>query len=247
MTDIQPRAHRTSGDPATPKPARTVDLGLCDYRKTLRLQQELVAARQEGVRPDTLVLVEHPDVITLGRSAKPGNLLSPGEIPVVAVERGGDVTYHGPGQLVAYPIVLLAEGERDLHRFLRNLEQAIIRTVADFGLRSARRPGKTGVWTSDGADGRKLASIGVAVRKWVTLHGLALNVSTDLARFAAINPCGFDAAVMTSMERELGRAPDFGRVKASLAGHLGALLDRAWQQPSTLPDKSGSIVDVDHG
>jgi lipoyl(octanoyl) transferase len=246
MTHIQTDDRRTPGGLA-PKPARMVDLGLCDYRKTLRLQQELVAARQAGTCLDTLVLVEHPDVITLGRSARSGNVLSPGQIPVVAVERGGDVTYHGPGQLVAYPIVLLGEDERDLHRFLRNLEEAIIRAVADFGLVSTRRPGKTGVWTQDGPDGRKLASIGVAVRKWVTLHGLALNVSTDLARFSAINPCGFDAGVMTSMERELGRAPDFGQVKARLTWHLGALLGREWQQSSTLPDRSGSIAGVDHG
>jgi lipoyl(octanoyl) transferase len=247
MTDIPTGDRRTPGGLATPRPARMVDLGLRDYRETLRLQQELVAARQAGTCLDTLVLVEHPDVITLGRSAKSGNVLRPGQIPVVAVERGGDVTYHGPGQLVAYPIVLLGEDERDLHRFLRNLEEATIRTLADFGLGSTRCPGKTGVWTRDGADGRKLASIGVAVRKWVTLHGLALNVSTDLARFSAINPCGFDAKVMTSMERELGRAPDFGQVKARLTGHLGALLGRKWLQPSTLPDKSGSIVGVDHG
>jgi lipoyl(octanoyl) transferase len=246
MTDIETGDRRAPGGLATPKPARIVDLGLRDYRETLRVQQHLVAARQAGTGPDTLVLVEHPEVITLGRSAKSGNVLSPGEIPVVAVERGGDVTYHGPGQLVAYPIVLLGEDERDLHRFLRNLEEAVIRTLADFGLPAVRRAGKTGVWTKDGADGRKLASIGVAVRKWVTLHGLALNVSTDLARFATINPCGFDAAVMTSMERELGRAPDFGQVKARVAGHLGALLGRDWQ-PSTLPDNWGTIVGVDHG
>ena len=199
------------------------------------MQQELVSARQRNTIADTLVLVEHPDVITLGRSAKTSNILDPGAMPVVPIERGGDVTYHGPGQLVAYPILLLREDERDLHRFLRNLEEAIIRTVAEFGILASRRPGKTGVWTADSADGRKLASIGVAVRKWVTLHGLALNVSTDLARFAAINPCGFDATVMTSMTRELRCPVALAPVKALLTGHLGATLDREWQQPSTLP------------
>jgi lipoyl(octanoyl) transferase len=224
-----------------------VDLGFRDYRETLHLQQKLVAARQAGEIADTLVLVEHPDVITLGRSAKTGNVLSPGDIPVIAIERGGDVTYHGPGQLVAYPIFLLGEDERDMHRFLRNLEEATLRAVADFGLCATRRPGKTGVWTSDGPDGRKLASIGVAVRKWVTLHGLALNVSTNLARFATIHPCGFDAAVMTSMERELGRPPDLAQVKAGLTRHLGAVFHREWREPSTLRDSSGSIVGGDHG
>jgi len=192
-----------------------------------------VSARQRGAIDDTLVLVEHPDVITLGRSAKTSNVLDPGTMPVVAIERGGDVTYHGPGQLVAYPIFLLREDERDLHRFLRNLEEVVIRTVADFAISATRRVGKTGVWTADAPDGRKLASIGVAVRKWVTLHGLALNVSTDLSRFAAINPCGFDAAVMTSMARELEAAVDVAAVKAPLAERLGTVLDREWQQSST--------------
>lgn len=193
------------------------------------LQQELVQQRQAGAVDDTLILVEHPDVITLGRSAKAANVIDPGTIPVLAIERGGDVTYHGPGQLVAYPILLLREGERDLHHFLRNLEEGVIRSVGELGINATRRPGKTGVWTADGPEGRKLASIGVAVRKWVTLHGLALNVSTDLSRFAAINPCGFDAAVMTSIERELGRAVELERVKASLAEHLGTILGRRWR------------------
>jgi lipoyl(octanoyl) transferase len=206
----------------------------------------LVAARQADTVPDTLLLVEHPDVITLGRSAKASNLLAPGTIPVIAVERGGDVTYHGPGQLVAYPIFLLREDERDLHRFLRNLEEAIIRTALDFGLPARRRAGKTGVWTDDSPGARKLASIGVAVRKWVTMHGLALNVSTDLSRFSAINPCGFDATVMTSMEREAGRSLTLATVKVSLAGHLGTVLGRTWQEPSTLPDNWCTIVSVDH-
>lgn len=247
MTDTHPAEGQTPAGSAVPRPARIVDLGLRDYRETLRLQQELVAARQAGTSPDTLVLVEHPDVITLGRSAKSTNLLCPGAIPVVTIERGGDVTFHGPGQVVAYPIFFLREDERDLHRFLRNLEEAIIHAVGDFGLRATRRPGKTGVWTEDAVEGRKLASIGVAVRRWVTLHGLALNVSTNLGRFSTINPCGLDAAVMTSMQRELGCPPDLGQVKARLTWHLGAVFGREWQQPSTLPDNSCSIVGVDHG
>jgi lipoyl(octanoyl) transferase len=198
------------------------------------LQQDLVASRQADRIPDTLILVEHPDVITLGRSAKPGNVLCPGTIPVVPIERGGDVTYHGPGQLVAYPIFLLREDERDLHRFLRNLEEAIARTLADFALVGVREPGKTGVWIEHEGGSRKLASIGVAVRKWVTLHGLALNVTTDLGRFTSINPCGFDAAVMTSMARELGHAPDFTAVKRSLIRHAAQVFDREWQETPVL-------------
>jgi lipoate-protein ligase B len=188
------------------------------------MQQALVAARQAETIPDTLILVEHPDAITMGRSAKPDNILNAGNIPVFAIERGGDVTYHGPGQLVAYPIFLLREAERDLHRYLRGLEETVLCTLVDFGIAGTRRPGATGVWTADAT--RKLASIGVAVRKWVTLHGLALNVSTDLARFTAIHPCGFDASVMTSMARELGQPVDFAAVKNALAKHLAAVFDR---------------------
>jgi lipoate-protein ligase B len=203
-------------------------LGLRAYGEVLHLQQELVAARQAGTIPDTLILVEHPDAITLGRSAKAHNVLDAGEIPVFAIERGGDVTYHGPGQLVAYPIFLLRESERDLHRYLRNLEDTVLRTLADFGIAGTRQPGKTGVWTAQASAPRKLASIGVAVRKWVTLHGLALNVSTDLSRFGTIHPCGFDASVMTSMERELGHFVDFTAVKAALIQHVAAVFERAW-------------------
>jgi lipoyl(octanoyl) transferase len=193
------------------------------------LQQDLVAARQAGTIPDTLVLVEHPDAITMGRSARPDNILDVGNVPVFAIERGGDVTYHGPGQLVAYPIFHLRESERDLHRYLRGLEEAVLRTLADFGIAGTRRPGQTGVWTAEETAPRKLASIGVAVRKWVTLHGLALNVSTDLARFGAIHPCGFNASVMTSMERELGHAVDFGAVKGVLSKHIAGVFNRGLQ------------------
>jgi lipoate-protein ligase B len=192
------------------------------------LQQDLVAERQADRIPDTLVLVEHPDTITKGRSARADNVVEAGDIPVFAIERGGDVTYHGPGQLVAYPVFLLREAERDLHRYLRGLEESILRTLADFHIAGTRRPGLTGVWTADEHTPHKLASIGIAVRKWVTMHGLALNVNTDLARFATIHPCGFDASVMTSMARELGHPVDFAAVKTALASHLAAVFERAW-------------------
>jgi lipoyl(octanoyl) transferase len=176
--------------------------------------------------PDTLILVEHPEVITLGRSAKPENVLDAGALDVVAIERGGDVTYHGPGQLVAYPIFLLREDERDLHGYLRGLEEAILRTLKEFGLQGMRVAGRTGVWIGEPDAPRKLASIGVAVRKWVTLHGLALNVSTALERFAAINPCGFPAAVMTSMARECAGPVELRAVAQALTGHLGQVFQR---------------------
>jgi lipoyl(octanoyl) transferase len=204
-----------------------MDLGRLDYRNAHERQLEVLGEVQRGERADTLMLVEHPHVITLGRTrGAQQNVLLPGEVEVVKVERGGDVTYHGPGQLVAYPIVALGEGERDLHRFLRNLEEAIIATLARWEIDSGREEGKTGVWR----EGRKLASIGIACRKWVTFHGLALNVNTDLAFFRRINPCGFDAAVMTSMAAELGRALDFEEVKRVLSLELGRTLGRDFNE-----------------
>jgi len=184
----------------------------------------MVGERQRGERRDALLLVEHPHVITVGRTRGAlANILRAGDVEVVEVERGGDVTYHGPGQIVAYPIVQLEEGERDLHRFLRNLEEGMIRTLAGWSIAADREPGKTGVWI---AGQRKIASIGIACRKWVTFHGLALNVTTDLAYFARIQPCGFDAAVMTSMAQELGHEVALAEVKRALVAELGTALSR---------------------
>jgi lipoate-protein ligase B len=197
---------------SNPLPARLVDLGTRDYADVWAMQLEMVKQRQRGEIPDTLLFVEHPHVITAGRSAKRDNLIDLGDTPLFEIERGGDVTYHGPGQLVGYPIFLLRDDERDLHVYLRNLEESIIRALAGFDLPATRKQGWTGVWNA--AAERKLASIGVAVKRWVTLHGFALNVATDLGRFAAINPCGLDAAVMGSMAGELGRPVEMAAVKS---------------------------------
>jgi lipoate-protein ligase B len=210
----------------TTLPAQLLDFGRRDFAETLTLQRELCAARQRDEIPDTLILVEHPHVITLGRGTHKENLLNPGDVPVFEIERGGDVTYHGPGQLVGYPILSLRPGERDLHRYLRNLEEAIIRALADLGLTTGRRAGWTGVWSGDA----KLASIGVAVKKWVTLHGFALNVATDLRMFGTINPCGLEANVMTSVAAELGRAVSIADVAPGLVRHLGEITGRAFAQ-----------------
>jgi len=203
---------------------RVVDLGTRGYEQTRADQLELVVQRQRDEVPDTLLLVEHPHVFTLGRSrAAVANVVAPGDVPVIEIERGGDVTYHGPGQIVAYPIVLLRDGERDLHKFLRNLEEAVIQTCARFGLVADRELGKTGVWT--GTDQRKkLCSMGIACRKWVTFHGLALNVTTDLAYFHRINPCGFDSDVMRSLASYV--PVELPAVKAALAEELGVALAR---------------------
>jgi lipoate-protein ligase B len=201
-------------------------LGTRDYAEVWHVQKELLAARQRDDVPDTLLLVEHPHVLTLGRGARRENLLASADMQVFEVERGGDVTYHGPGQLCGYPILYLREGERDVHRYLRHLEEAIIRTLAEFAIDGVRRPGLTGVWVGP----RKLASLGVAVRRWVTFHGFALNVCTDLERFSAINPCGLSASVMGSMTGVLGRPVAVAEVRAPLLRHLAAVLDRCWAE-----------------
>lgn len=213
-------------------PWQVVDLGTRSFRDVWTYQRDLVEQRQRGAVPDTLIVVEHPHVFTLGRSrAAQGNVLAPGDVEVVEIERGGDVTYHGPGQLVAYPVVLLGDGERDLHRFLRNLEEAAIRTCARSRVTADREPGKTGVWTTDGSGARKkLCSIGIACRKWVTFHGLALNVTTDLSYFGRINPCGFESAVMTSLEAQRG-AVDSAAVRVALIEELGVTLGRTADLP----------------
>ncbi len=199
-----------------------VDLGVRSYREVWAEQLRLVTARQTGEVGDTLLLVEHPHVFTLGRRREAQqNVVAPGEVEVIEIERGGDVTYHGPGQLVAYPILLLGDGERDLHRYLRNLEEAAIRTCARFGIAAGREPGKTGAWSG----GKKLCSIGIACRKWVTFHGLALNVTTDLAYFARINPCGFEASIMTSMAT-LAPGTTVAAVRPVLARELATTLAR---------------------
>lgn len=191
----------------TSAPAQAVYLGLVDYAEAWRMQLALVAARTADRIPDTLLLCQHNDVVTVGRRQRAQeNILDP-RFPLFEVERGGDVTYHGPGQLVGYPILKLrpgsgerAFGERDLHRYLRALEGALIDLCAEHDVTTGRKAGATGVWTVD--ETRKLASLGIAVRRWVTFHGFALNVNTELARFATINPCGFSAQVMTSLAAE---------------------------------------------
>lgn len=165
-------------------------------------------------------MLEHDPVYTVGRKRDAtANLLAVGDVPVFEIERGGDVTWHGPGQVVVYPIVALDGERRDLHAHLRRLEDLMIDVCADFDLPVGRDPRNTGVWH----DGRKLGSIGVACRRWVAWHGLALNVDPDLSYFARINPCGFPSEIMTSMARELGRPVDVGAVREAFVARL-----RAW-------------------
>ncbi|MCP4444056.1 MAG: lipoyl(octanoyl) transferase LipB [Myxococcales bacterium] len=206
------------------KEIELVDWGVLDYEESLARQREIVSKRQAGECGDMLIAVEHPHVFTLGRRREAQeNVLAPGDVPVVEIERGGDVTYHGPGQIVIYPICLLDDGERDLHLFLRNMEEGIINALAHYDLAAGREEGKTGVWIH----GRKLASMGIACRKWITFHGLALNVHTDLSYFQRINPCGFSSSVMTSVQAEIDRSPlPMTDVLGHLQEHLCASLMR---------------------
>jgi lipoyl(octanoyl) transferase len=170
-------------------------LGTVEYLRALQLQNGLVGARLRDEVRDVLLLLEHPHVYTLGRGADERFVLDAADLPVHRVSRGGQVTYHGPGQLIGYPIVKLADGQRDVIRYLRQLEQVVIETLATVGIAGQRLSGLTGVWVGQ----EKIASIGVGFRRWVSLHGFALNVSTDLSYFDAIVPCGIRDCRMTSI------------------------------------------------
>ena len=185
----------------------TVPLGRVAYEEALELQRHIARDRISGALPqDVLLLVEHSPVVTLGRASKGKHLIASPEflrskgVELFEVERGGDVTFHGPGQLVGYPIVDLKRHRLDLHWYLRKIEEALINTLADYDIVAERNPSFTGVWTK----GKKIASIGVHARDWVTWHGFALNVTTDLSYFELMVPCGIDGVVMTSIARELG-------------------------------------------
>src|SRR5919202_1130245 len=205
---------------------RVLSLGLLPYTTALTLQRSVARGRISGeIAEDVLLLLEHPPVITLGRSSKEKHLVASPEllrergVDLFEVERGGDVTFHGPGQLVGYPIIDLKRHKQDLHWYLRQVEEALIRALGEFGITAERRAGLTGVWTS----GRKIASIGVHARDWVTWHGFAHNVSTDLSYFDLIVPCGIDGVVMTSMERELDTSIDMAAMEDAVARAFGSL------------------------
>jgi lipoyl(octanoyl) transferase len=201
------------------------ELGRIDYARALDIQRELVAGRKQGAVPDHLLLLEHPHVITLGRNGHMENLLAGDDvldragISFYLTDRGGDVTYHGPGQLVGYPILDLREWQRDVGAYVRAVEQVIIDTLADYGIAAGRIPKLTGVWAGD----RKIAAIGVHISRWVTSHGFALNVHTDLDYFRYIVPCGLTRPV-TSMA-QLGVRATLEEVSRTLAVHFGRVFD----------------------
>jgi len=200
-----------------------LNLGLEPYNRALDLQHRLVAARREGRIEDVLILLEHPPVITLGRRADEKNIVASQEllarlgIEVHRVERGGDVTYHGPGQLVGYPVLNLRGHRQDVGWYMRSLEEVLIRALSDFGVEAGRLEGRIGVWIGD----KNIAALGARIEEWITYHGFALNVSPDLSHFDLIIPCGYRGMGATSMEEVLGEAPEMSEVRKSVAQRFG--------------------------
>lgn len=220
------------------KRCTVVDLGRLEYSDAYRLQEQLRARRRAGEVGDLLLLVEHDPVITLGRRARREHLLADPEslarqgITVQETNRGGDITYHGPGQLVGYPILDLQALRQSVHGYVRHLEEVLIRTVADFGVSAGRLEGLTGVWVGT----RKIAAIGVAIRHWVTMHGFALNVAPCLEHFGLIIPCGIADKGVTSLTQILGRPVALEEVRPGLIQHFGEVFGLEMQESeSPLP------------
>lgn len=224
------------------KQVKFEDWGLLDYQKAWDKQEEVFAntiaiktknrnqPEEEELTPNFLNFVEHPHVYTLGKSGKPENLLldeeglKEKEAVYYKINRGGDITYHGPGQIVGYPILDLDNFFTDIHLYLRTLEEAIILTLKDYGIEAGRYPGFTGVWIdADNQKARKICAMGVRCSRWVTMHGFAFNVNVDLDYFKNIVPCGIDDKDVTSMERELGKKLDMEEVKKILKQHIAVL------------------------
>ena len=195
-------------------------LGRISYADALAEQERANAAVQSGEGDEVLFLLEHEPVYTIGRTPDQSSLRDASHLPypVVQINRGGQATYHGPGQLVGYPILRLAERGQDLHRYLRELEEGLIEVLAEYGVEAQRREGLTGVWVEN----RKIASIGVGVRRWISMHGFALNVCGDMTPFTQITPCGIAGVEMTNLERETGRPADV----RSVADRVAAVFER---------------------
>lgn len=207
--------------------------GLTPYPSALALMEQLVDLRGAGAIPDVVLLLEHPPVLTIGRRrGAAGSVLDPGEIPVVTIARGGDATAHGPGQLIAWPLIALHGERRDLLRHLRSLEGAVIALLADLGLRPQRDPRNTGVWLPlDQGPPRKVCAIGTGARRWVTSHGLALNLTVDLGLFDRLRPCGLAPDTVTRLADHLSPCPDPASLAPDLAPYLASSLGVPMEGP----------------
>ena len=209
-----------------------IDLGLLDYQKAWDLQHQLWSKRVNDELPDMLLILEHPHVITLGRRGNRSHLIASPEvletmkIPVFHVERGGDVTYHGPGQMVVYPILDLKEYGYRLVRYIGQLEEVILRVLKDFGIEGKRDPLNRGVWVN----GEKIASVGVAIKRWISFHGFSLNYETDLKYFELINPCGLEGKKMTTMAKTLGTGISRERLWERISFHSKEVFQKDWEK-----------------
>jgi lipoate-protein ligase B len=216
-------------------------LGLTQYPRALDLQLRICELKKRGYREDVLLLLEHPPTITLGRNGNWHHLLVSAEtlksrgVVRFAVDRGGDITFHGPGQLVGYPILQLEKTERDVHRLMRNLEQSLIQTLAAYGIESGREERLTGVWTRQG----KIAAMGIHISRWITRHGIALNVNTDLSYYDLIVPCGIAGRAVTSMQTVLDKSFDLRDVARRFAAEFGTVFNRGivWLSADALDRK----------
>jgi lipoyl(octanoyl) transferase len=213
---------------ARAKELRVERMGRVPYGPMLALQEERHRSVADGLAPDTLFLLEHEAVVTLGKNAGAEHVLVPQAqlaargVELFATGRGGDVTYHGPGQLVGYPVIALGEGERDIRAYVERLEEIVIRTVADFGIQAQRLAGLRGIWVGN----EKIGAIGVRIARWTTLHGFALNVAEDLSGFGLIVPCGLHGRGVTSIARQRGRTPSLREVEDRIIVHAGVVLGR---------------------
>ncbi|MCX6170847.1 MAG: lipoyl(octanoyl) transferase LipB [Ignavibacteriales bacterium] len=203
------------------------DLGLLDYKQAWDLQKEIFDLRLRNEISDTLFLLEHPHTYTLGKVAEKENLITSESqlkelgVSVFEIDRGGDITYHGPGQIVGYPILKLSDWKEDTHQYLRGLEEVIILTCREYGIETERNPKYTGVWIGE----RKIAAIGIKVSRWITMHGFAFNINTDLSYFGGIIPCGIKDKDVTSLQRELGREISIDEVKEKLIMNFKKVFD----------------------
>lgn len=230
MTATSPDRPARPAQPPTRRTVRWAWLGRVPYAEGQRRQEAVRDALRAGRGGEHLLLLEHPHVYTLGRNASAGDVLVSEEllaargIEVAECDRGGQVTYHGPGQLVGYPVIDLDPDRRDVRRYVRDLQETLIRTLADYGVEARRREGQeyVGVWVG----GEKIASLGIHLKRWITTHGFALNVATDLSYFSGIVACGLPEVPLTSLERLTGRRPPLAEVAAAYAGHFGDVFER---------------------